>query len=137
MTFPQDYRHGRHLVSALHVHLVFVTKHRRGALDADMLACRKDALRKVCGDYGAELRKFNGEDDHMHLLVEYPPKVSVPARRLRPKFTGRVNRHIIHGHFWPPSYFAASCGGAPLTIIRQYIEQQRHPVKAVSGLTAP
>jgi putative transposase len=125
------------VVSALHVHLVFVTKHRRGALDADMLACPEDALRKVCGDYGAELREFNGQDDHVHLLVEYLPKVSVPARRLRPEFTGRVNRHIIRGHFWPPSYFAASCGGAPPTIIRQYIEQQRRPVKAVSGSTPP
>ncbi|MFI7632615.1 transposase [Nonomuraea sp. NPDC049400] len=33
-----------------------------------------------------------------------------------------------HGYFWPPSYFAASCGGAPLSIISQYIEQQRRPV---------
>ena len=48
-----------------------------------------------------------------------------------------MNRHIMHGHFWSPSYFAASCGGAPLSIIRQYIEQQRHPVNATSGLTPP
>jgi putative transposase len=48
-----------------------------------------------------------------------------------------MNRHIMHGHFWSPSYFAASCGGAPLSIIRQYIEQQRAPVKAGSGLTPP
>ena len=94
-------------------------------------------MRKVCGDFGAELREFNGEDDHVHLLVEYPPKVAVSvlvnslkgvsARRLRSEFTGRVNRHSMHGHFWSPSYFAASCGGAPLSIIRQYIEQQQHP----------
>ena len=79
-------------------------------------------MRKVCGDFGAELREFNGEDDHVHLLVEYPPKIpvsglvnslkGVPARRLRSEFTGRANRHIMHGHFWSPSYFAASCGGA-------------------------
>lgn len=147
MTFPEDYRRGRHVVSALHVHLVFVTKYRRGVLDADMLACCEDTVRKVCGDFGAELREFNGEDDHVHLLVEYPPKVpvaalvnslkGVSARRLRPEFTGRVNQHILHGHFWSPSYFAASCGGAPLSTIRQYIEHQRRPVKAVSGLTPP
>ena len=34
---------------------------------------------KVCGDFGAELRDFNGEDDHVHLLIGYPPKVAVPA----------------------------------------------------------
>jgi putative transposase len=61
----------------------------------------------------------------------------VPARRLRSEFTGRVNRHIMHGHLWSPSYFAASRDGAPLIIIRQYIEQQRRPVNATSGLTPP
>ena len=92
-------------------------------------------MRKVCADFGAELREFNGEDDHVHLLVEYPPKVAVSAivnslkgvsaRRLRSQFTGSVNRASMHGHLWSPSYFAASCGGAPLSIVRQYIEQQR------------
>jgi putative transposase len=147
MTISEEYRRGRHVVSALHVHLVFVTKYRRGVLDADMLASCEDAMRKVCGGFGAELREFNGEDDHVHLLVEYPPKIpvsglvnslkGVSARRLRSEFTGRVNRQIMHGHFWSPSYFAASCGGAPLNIIRQYIEQQRHPAQATSGLTPP
>lgn len=125
------------MVSALHVHLVFVTKYRRGVLDAAMLTACEASMRKVCGDFGAELREFNGEDDHVHLLVTYPPKVAVSAlvnslkgvsaRRLRSEFTGRVNRAIMHGHFWSPSYFAASCGGAPLSIVRQYIEQQQRP----------
>jgi putative transposase len=137
MTADGDYRRGRHVVSALHVHLVFVAKYRRGVLDASMLRCCQDAMRKVCGDFGAELREFSGEDDHVHLLVAYPPKVAVSAmvnslkgvsaRRLRSEFTGRMNRAIMHGHFWSPSYFAASCGGAPLSTVGQYIEQQRHP----------
>jgi putative transposase len=94
-------------------------------------------MRKVCGDFGAELREFNGEEDHVHLLIEYPPKIAVSAlvnslkgvsaRRLRQGFTGRVNQAIIHGHFWSPSYLAASCGDAPLPIIKQYIEQQKRP----------
>ncbi len=90
MTFQDDYRSGRHVVSALHAHLVFVTKYRLGVLDDAMLRCCEVAMRKVCGDFGAELREFNGEADHVHLLVEYPPKVAVPAlvalegRGLRP-----------------------------------------------------
>jgi putative transposase len=51
----------------------------------------------------------------------------VPAWRLRSQFTARVNRYSTHGHFWSPSYFAASCGSAPLSIVRQYIEQQNQP----------
>ena len=67
------------MVSARHAHLIFMTKYRRGVLDADMLRSCEDAMRKVCGDFGAELREFSGEDDHVHLLVDYPPKVAVSA----------------------------------------------------------
>ena len=104
-------------------------------------------MRKVCADVGAEPREVNGEDHHVHLLVGRPPKVTVPApvnshkgvpaRRLRSAFTGQVNRHIRHGHFWSPSSFAASPGGAPLSITRHYIDQQRHPAHTTSGLTPP
>lgn len=69
----------------------------------------------------------------MHLLVEYPPKVpvaalvnslkGVSARRLRQRYRVRTHRE----HLWSPSYFAASCGGAPLSIIRAYVENQRRP----------
>jgi putative transposase len=114
-----------------------VTKYRRRVLDDEMLACCEQAMRKVCEDFGAELAEFNGQDNHVHLLVTYPPKVAisalvnslkgVSARRMRAEFTGRVNRASIHGHFWSPSYFAASCGGGPLSILRQYIEQQNRP----------
>ena len=111
--FAEPFRHDSHIrliVNPLHVHLVFVTTHRRGVPGPDMLHCCQDAMRKACADVGAELREFSGEDDHVHLLAEYPPKVAVsalvnslkgvPARRLRSEFTGRVNRHIRHGHFW-------------------------------------
>ncbi len=76
----------------------------------------------------------NGEDDHVHLLVEYPPKVAlshlvnslkgVSSRRLRQQHPDIAMRYY-KGVLWSPSYFAASCGGAPLSSIRQYIEEQR------------
>ncbi|MEU7318225.1 IS200/IS605 family transposase, partial [Streptomyces sp. NPDC007083] len=85
----------------------------------------------------ATLTEFNGEADHVHLLVHYPPKIAlsglvnslkgVSARRLRAEFTVRVNRAIMHGHFWSPSYFAGSVGGAPLQVVEDYIEQQKRP----------
>jgi REP element-mobilizing transposase RayT len=51
----------------------------------------------------------------------------VSAHYLRKEFTGRVSQHLMHGHLWSPSYFAASCGGAPLPVIKEYIEQQKRP----------
>jgi putative transposase len=119
------------------VHLVFVTRYRRGVFDDDMLRLCENVMRKVCADFEASLREFNREADHVHLLVNYPPKVSVSAlvhslkgvsaRMLRSQYTGRVNQARMNGHFWSPSYLAASCGGAPLSIIKQYIEQQQRP----------
>ncbi|WP_406215636.1 IS200/IS605 family transposase [Streptomyces decoyicus] len=138
MDGQNDYRRGRHVVSAMHVHLVFVTKYRRWVFNDEMLTRCEEIMRKVCEDFEAELKEFNGERDHVHLLVHYPPKVAVSklvnslkgvsARRIRQEFTGRLNRAIMHGHLWSPSYFSASCGGAPLTIVRQYIDQQKRPL---------
>lgn len=126
-------RHGRSCVFALHVHLVFVTKYRRGVFTDEHLTAMEPVLAAVCSDFGAALVEFNGEDDHVHLLIEYPPTVQlsklvnslkgVSSRRLRQQFRIRTHRD----HLWSPSYFAASCGGAPLSIIRQYVEQQRRP----------
>ena len=137
MATDDDYRLGRHVVSALHVDLVFLTKYRRGALDDVMLTRCEQVMREVCKDFGARLAQFNGEHDHVRLLVEYPPKVAVSAlvnslkgvssRRLRQDFAERVNRVSVHGRFWSPDYFAASGGAVPISIICQYIEQQRRP----------
>ncbi|MFD4608670.1 IS200/IS605 family transposase [Streptomyces sp. NPDC058440] len=133
-----DFRRGRHVVSAMHVHLVFVTKYRRGVFNDEMLTRLEEVMRKVCEDFEAGLKEFNGERDHVHLLINYPPKVAVSklvnslkgvsARRIRQEFTGRTNQAAMHGHLWSPSYFSASCGGAPLSIIRRYIEQQQRPL---------
>lgn len=102
-----------------------------------MLTHCEQSMRQVCADLGAELRGFNGENDHVHLLVHYPPKLpistlvnrlkGVSAHYLRKEFTDRINQHIMHGHLWSPSYFAASCGGAPLKMIKDYIKEQKHP----------
>lgn len=91
----------------------------------------------VCADFGAELVEFNGEDDHVHLLIHYPPTVElsrlvnslkgVSSRILRKEFSAHVRRFLWGGHFWSPSYFAGSAGGAPLETIKDYILNQKRP----------
>lgn len=134
-----EVRHGRHCVFLMHVHLVFVTKYRKDVLTSAMLDEIKDAFCSVCKDFEATLAEFEGEHDHVHLLVNYPPKVSVSklvnslkgvsARRLRSnvKFKKDLKKKLWGNSLWTPSYFASSCGGAPLDIIKQYIEGQRRP----------
>jgi REP-associated tyrosine transposase len=120
-------------VSALNVHLVFVTKYRRGVLTSEHLDTLREVFAGVCADFGAELVELDGEDDHVHLLVAYPPQVAVArlvnslkgvsARRLRQRYRVRTYRE----HLWSPSYLAASAVGASQETVGSYIRQQRTP----------
>jgi putative transposase len=139
-----DVQRGRSTVYTLHAHLVFVTKYRRPVFTGDMLTSCEHLMADICVGLGGELREFNGETDHVHLLVHYPPSLAVSmlvnrlkgvsSRRLRQQYPTQIRKFLWGKHFWSPSYFAASCGGAPLTIIKQYIEQQNRPDRPGNGL---
>jgi putative transposase len=135
MKEDKQIRTGRHCVFNLHVHLVFVTQYRRGVFTSAILADLKDLFASVREDFEATLVEFDGEDDHVHLLVHYPPKVAlshlvnslkgVSSRMIRKKDYPSVRSKLRGNMLWSPSYLAASCGGAPIEILRQYIESQR------------
>lgn len=137
MNKSNDIRHGRHCVFNLHIHLLFVTKYRRSVFTKAVLEDLKEIFASVCQDFEAELVEFDGEKDHVHLLINYPPKVSVSrlvnslkgvsSRLIRKKRYACIQDKLWAGALWSPSYFAASCGGAPISIIKQYIEQQDTP----------
>lgn len=133
----EDYRRGRTCVTALHVHLVFVTKYRRRVFTATHIEHLARTFRQVCTDFNAVLVACDGEDDHVHLLIEYPPTVQLSklinslkgvSSRLIRRDQPDLKRRVWNGqHLWSPSYFAASCGGAPLAVVQQYVESQRTP----------
>ena len=137
MNKSNDIRHGRHCVFNLHIHLVFLTNYRRSVFTKAVLEDLKEIFASVCQDFEAELVEFDGEKDHVHLLINYPPKVSVSrlvnslkgvsSRLIRKKRYACIQDKLWAGALWSPSYFAASCGGAPISIIKQYIEQQDTP----------
>ena len=121
----------------MHVHLVFVTKRRRCVLDSEVLEKLRPIFSKVCKDFAAVLVDIDGQRDHLHLLVNYPPKVAVSSlvnslkgassyvlRRRLPRIAKCYSKNSL----WSPSYFAASCGGAPLEAIKRYIQQQAKPL---------
>ena len=136
MSNSQEIRTGRHCVFNMHVHLVFVAKYRRDVFTKSMLETMREVFERVCLDFEAVLVEFDGEHDHVHLLVNYPPKVAVSSlvnslkgassRILRTKHPAIKNK-LWGNALWSPSYFAASCGGAPIGIIKQYIQQQQTP----------
>lgn len=136
MDKSNEIRTGRHCVFNLHANLVFVSKYRRNVFKDRHLEALRETFAKICLDFDAELVEMDGEDDHVHLLVSYPPKTSLSklvnslkgasSRTLRARFPDVKDRYWKNV-LWSPSYFAASCGGAPISIIRQYIERQRTP----------
>ena len=133
----EDIRTGRHCVFALHTHLVFVTKYRHAVFTDRHLGRLEEIMRDVCADFEAELVEFNGESNHVHLLVNFPPKVAVSrlvnslkgvsSRRMRQEFPDLRRHSYRENRLWSGSYFAGSVGGAPLTVLRQYIEQENRP----------
>jgi len=133
-----DIRTGRHCAFFLHAHLVFVTKYRHKVFADRHLERMEQIMRAVCEDFETELVEFNSEANRVHLLVNFPPKVAVSklvnslkgvsSRRLRQEFPDLVRHYYRANRLWSGSYFAGSVGGAPLTVLRQYIEQQDRPV---------
>ena len=102
-----------------------------------MLDDLQGLFKKICKDAEAELIEFNGEGDHVHLLVNYPPKLALSklvnslkgasSRVIRKKEYPEVKNLLWGDQLWSPSYFAGSCGGAPIEVLKKYIEQQSAP----------
>ena len=121
-------------MSSLHVYLVFVTKYRRKVFTAAIIDDLRDTFSKVCNDFEAVLIECDSEGDRVHLLLSYPSKVSVSklanslngvsSRLIRNRGYLTVQRAFWDSSLWSPSYFVTTCGGAPPSIVRQYIEAQ-------------
>jgi putative transposase len=126
------YRRERHSVSDLKVHIIFVTKYRQKVLTADSLALIKTACESVASKMCFQVLEFNGEADHVHLLVEYPPKLAVSQmvnslKGVSSRRYGQAGLPKPKGKeaLWHPSHFAVSVGGAPIEVLKQYIQDQK------------
>jgi putative transposase len=138
-TKSTDFRVGRHVVYLLHAHLVLVTKYRRGAITDRVRMLLVGTAREVCERHGAALIEADGEDDHLHLLIEYPPKVALStlvgaiktntSKRVREQGWPEITNALWGDHFWSPSYCVLSTGGATIETIKKYIQNQREPNK--------
>lgn len=132
-----EWRTGRSCVFKNFVHLVFVTKYRRGVFTDTMLNRLKEIFIETCEQMDVELIEFGGEDDHVHLMLCPPPKIAISnlvgklkgksAYFLRQEFLPELKKKLWGDHLWSPSYCLVSCGGAHLDIVKQYVADQRKP----------
>lgn len=124
------FRKERHSVSDLTAHLVCITKYRKPVLTIESLELIEDSFRDVARKMDFQIQEFNGEADHVHALIEYPPKLSISQivnilKGVSSRQYGKAGHEKPDGKdaLWSPSYFVSSVGGAPLEVLKKYIIQ--------------
>lgn len=133
------YRTGRHVVFSLQAHIVLVTKCRRGAITDRVREEIIKASKEVGDRLDFSIVEADGEDDHIHLIIDYPPKIALSriimvlktntSRRVREKKFPEVEKALWGKHFWSPSYFVCSTGGASSKKVHKYVQDQRKEPK--------
>ena len=126
-----------HCVYNLHIHIVFVTKYRKNVITESILARLKEIFAKLCETQKCGLVEFNGEADYVHLLVDLAPDIAISklvnilktisSREIRKEFKEHIAKFYWKPVFWTSAYCAISAGGAPLEILKQYIQSQDSP----------
>ena len=127
-------RRERHSVTDLKIHLVCVTKYRRSVFVAKSLVLIEESFREVARKMDFQILEFNGEADHIHVLIEYPPKLSVSSivnalKGVSSRRYGQAGYPKPYGKdaLWSPSYFVSSVEGAPIEVLKQYIKNKEKP----------
>ncbi len=120
-------RRERHSVSDLKIHLVCVTKNRKKIFTFESLELIQKSFVEV-----SKKKEFNGEADHIHALIEFPPKLSVSKivnalKGVSSRRYGQAGYPKPDGKqsLWSPSYFVSCVGGAPVEVVKQYLQDQQ------------
>ena len=123
-------RRARHSISSLKVHLVCVTKYRRSVFTSESLAAIEKSFIEVGEKMDFAVLEFNGEADHVHVLIEYAPKLSISQivnalKGVSSRRYGQAGYPKPYGKdaLWSPSYFVSSVGGAPIEVLKEYIKK--------------
>jgi putative transposase len=130
-----QYRKGSHSVFNIHLHTYFVCKYRRKALTPEMVKRCREVIERICTTNQCILIEFGAEEDHVHCLIDMHPDnnwsnfigslKSATSRILRQEFPKEVNRFYRSG-FWGRQKYYWSVGGAPLLVLKQYIDNHSH-----------
>ena len=122
---------------SLQMHLVLVTKYRRKVITAEVLLRLEEVFHATCLKWESRVVEFNGEPDHVHLLIDYNPKVqiskfvnnlkTVSSRLIRKEFEQQLRQVYSKPVFWSGAYFVSSCGGVTVEQLKKYVQQQHAP----------
>lgn len=126
-----------HCVYKLTYHLVLVTKYRKKCLSNEMLNRLEEIIKKNCTDWEIDLIEFNGEADHVHILLDMHPNImpskfinnlkTVSSRLIRKEFEEELKPYYWKPVLWTRAYCLLTTGGATIDVIREYIQNQERP----------
>ncbi len=131
-----ELRKASHSVFSIHLHIILVTKYRRKVLTQAMIEDAKIVFQRVLESNKSMLSSYEGESDHLHLLVDLHPDnnisnlvsslKSASSRIIRKKYPKEIAKHYWgkKAKLWHDSKCIISCGGAPNEVIKQYIDNQ-------------
>ncbi|HEY8362727.1 MAG TPA: IS200/IS605 family transposase [Tissierellaceae bacterium] len=122
-----------HSVFLLYYHLVLVTKYRRKVIDDNISNRLKDIFEKIQSNYNITLQEWNHDKDHVHILFKAHPNSELSkfinayksaSSRLIKKEYPKIKEQLWKEYFWSRSYCLLTTGGAPIEVIKKYIESQ-------------
>ena len=129
-----EYHKNRHALYKLSYHLVVITKYRHECINERMMVRLKEITNDLFEKWNCQLIEMNGESDHIHILFDAPPQIqlskminsykTVTSRLIRKEFAEHLHSYYWKPYFWSQSYMVLSTGGAPLEVIKKYIEEQ-------------
>jgi len=118
-------------------HLVLVTKYRKKCFTSAMLDTLKYSCQNLCDKWEVELIEFGGEADHVHLMLGFNPTLqpskfvnslkTVTSRHLRKEYKEHLAQYYWKPVLWSRAYCLLTAGGAPLEVLKEYIENQDRP----------
>jgi len=133
-----NYNKGFRSVYKLTAYVVLVTKYRKKAISEEVLIRLKEIFTDTLIKWECQIVEFNGESDHVHLLIDYKPDISlsklianlktVSSRLIRRDFPELASKYFDNKpYFWTGAYFVASCGAVTVSELKKYVENQKTP----------
>lgn len=135
--YQDNTRSGSHCRFNLKYHLVWITKYRRSFLEGKIAERLLEILSQIARDYDFHIIAMEVMPDHIHMLVEAPPKYApakivqifkgISSRRMRQEFLNIIKRYIWkEGTLWAVGYYIGSVGdGVTTELVKEYIENQK------------
>ena len=128
-----EYKSNNNVVYSCKYHVVWCPKYRRKVLTDGIDVRLKELIEEICSSINVEIIEMEIMPDHVHLLFEVDPQFGIHLAVKRIKgLTSRILRKEYASlrsrlpTLWTNSYFVSTVGGAPLEIIKQYIENQKN-----------